>query len=285
MIFDTHAHYNDEAFDEDRDELLAGMESAGIVGIVNMGASWRDVEESQLLAARYPFVYAGVGLHPDHAGELIKKMHTQKDATSMANGVSAFDIDVHGADFDEEKLVRLYDFCRRPKTVAVGEIGLDYYWDKESHELQKACFVRQLQMAKEVDLPVNIHSRDAAQDTFDIMKAHHAGTTGGIIHCFSSSAQMALEYVKLGYYIGVGGVVTFKNARVMKEVVAAVPLDHIVVETDCPYLAPTPHRGKRNSSLNLPLVIEAIAGIKGVEAREVEEVTYANARRVYRLDG
>ncbi|MCD8398051.1 MAG: TatD family hydrolase [Lachnospiraceae bacterium] len=284
MIFDTHAHYNDEAFDEDRDELLTSMESAGITGIVNMGASWRDVEESQLLAVQYPFVYAAAGLHPDYAGELIKEIHAYQDLAPIADGVSTLSNAVHSADFDEEKLARLYDFCRRPKTVAVGEIGLDYYWDKESHELQKACFVRQLQMAKEVDLPVNIHSRDAAQDTFDIMKAHHAGTTGGIIHCFSSSAQMALEYVKLGYYIGVGGVVTFKNARVMKEVVAAVPLDHIVVETDCPYLAPAPHRGKRNSSLYLPLVIETIAGIKGVEVCEVEETTYANARRVYRLD-
>ncbi|MCD8337322.1 MAG: TatD family hydrolase [Lachnospiraceae bacterium] len=255
MIFDTHAHYNDEAFDEDRDELLAGMESAGVTGIVNMGASWRDVEESQLLAKRYPFLYAAAGIHPDHVGEL-----------------------------NEEKLARLCELCRRPETVAVGEIGLDYYWDKESHELQKEWFVRQLRMAKEADLPVNIHSREAAQDTFDLMKAEHAGTTGGIIHCFSSSAQMALEYVKLGYYIGVGGVVTFKNARVMKEVAAAVPLDRIVVETDCPYLAPAPHRGKRNSSLYLPLVIEAIARIRGIEACEVEAVTYANARKVYRLD-
>ena len=136
-------------------------------------------------------------------------------------------------------------------------------------------------MAKETGLPVNIHSRDAAQETFEIMKKEHAGTTGGVIHCFSSSAQMALEYVKLGYYIGIGGVVTFKNARVMKEVAAAVPLDHIVIETDCPYLAPAPNRGKRNSSLYLPLVIREIAEIKGVTPKEVEDATYANVKRVY----
>ncbi|MCD8012921.1 MAG: TatD family hydrolase [Lachnospiraceae bacterium] len=254
MIFDTHAHYNDEAFDQDREELLAGMPAAGIGGIVNMGASLRDVEESQQLAADYPFLFAAVGVHPDHVGDL-----------------------------NEERMSHLKNFCAREKTVAVGEIGLDYYWDKENHETQKTWFVRQLQLAKEMDLPVNIHSRDAAQDTFDIMKAEHAGTTGGIIHCFSSSAQMALEYVRLGYYIGVGGVVTFKNARVMKEVVAAAPLERIVTETDCPYLAPAPHRGKRNSSLYLPLVIEAIAQIKGLSAQEVEEVTYENALRVYRL--
>ncbi|MDY3249402.1 MAG: TatD family hydrolase [Candidatus Choladocola sp.] len=252
MIFDTHAHYDDDAFDTDRDELFETMERAGIGCIVNVGASLRGVQASQELAKRYPFVYAAAGVHPDEVGAM-----------------------------NEEKLQWLYALCREPKTVAVGEIGLDYYWDKESHELQKEWFVRQLQMAKDVGLPVNIHSRDAAQDTFDIMKKEHAGTTGGIIHCFSSSAQMALEYVKLGYEIGIGGVVTFKNARVMKEVAAAVPLEHIVIETDCPYLAPAPNRGKRNSSLYLPLVIGEIARIRGITPQEVEEATYENALRVY----
>ncbi len=252
MIFDTHAHYDDEAFEEDREELLAQMEPAGIGGIVNVGASLQGVRASRELAERHPFVWAAVGVHPDEVGSL-----------------------------NEEALHWLYELCRKPKTVAVGEIGLDYYWDKEPHEVQKQWFIRQLQMAKETGLPVNIHSREAAQDTFDIMKEHHAGTTGGIIHCFSSSAQMALEYVKLGYYIGIGGVVTFKNARVMKEVAAAVPLDRIVVETDCPYLAPAPNRGKRNSSLYLPLVIEEIARIRGVSAQEVEDATWENAHRVY----
>ncbi|MCD7955406.1 MAG: TatD family hydrolase [Lachnospiraceae bacterium] len=256
MIFDTHAHYDDEAFDDDREELLSQMAAAGVGAIVNMGASLEGVEASQRLAARYPFIYAAVGVHPDEVGSL-----------------------------DEEKLHGFYELCRNRKTVAIGEIGLDYYWDRESHEIQKQWFRRQLQMAKDVGLPVNIHSRDAAQDTFDVMKEEHAGTTGGIIHCFSASAQMAREYVKLGYYIGVGGVVTFKNARVMKEVVAEVPVDHIVIETDCPYLAPAPHRGKRNSSLYLPLVIEAIAGIKGMTTQEVEESTWENARRVYRISG
>lgn len=252
MIFDSHAHYDDEKFDEDRDELLAGMTEAGVGGIINVGASPDGVRESQRLAEQYPFVYAAVGIHPDYVGWL-----------------------------DEEKLQWLRGLCRNPKTVAVGEIGLDYYWDKEAHELQKRWFIAQLQMAKEEGLPVNIHSRDAAQDTFDIMKAEHAGTTGGVIHCFSSSAQMAMEYVKLGYAIGIGGVVTFKNARVLREVAAAVPLERIVVETDCPYLAPTPHRGKRNSSRYLPLVIEEIAHVKGIEPEEVERVTWENVRRIF----
>ncbi len=253
MICDTHAHYNDEKFDADREELLAQMAPAGITRIVNMGASLQDVEASQRLAEQYPFIYAAVGVHPDEVGAL-----------------------------NEEKMEWMYGLCRREKSVAVGEIGLDYHGEKKNHEVQKQWFVRQLQMAKDVGLPVNIHSRDAAQDTFDIMKSEHAGTTGGIIHCFSSSPEMALEYVKLGYYIGIGGIVTFKNARVMKEVAAAVPLNRIVTETDCPYLAPVPHRGERNSSLNLPLVIQAIAAIKGLDVQEAEETLYENALRVYK---
>lgn len=252
MIFDTHAHYDDEAFAEDRDELLAQMVPSGVTGIVNVGASVRGVRASQDLAEKYPFIYAAVGIHPDEIGAL-----------------------------DEQKLLWMYELCRKPKTVAVGEIGLDYYWDKEAHEFQKLWFVKQLQMAKDTGLPVNIHSREAAQDTFDIMKAEHAGTTGGIIHCFSSSPEMAMEYVKLGYHIGVGGVVTFKNARVLKEVVERVPMERLVLETDCPYLAPTPNRGKRNSSLYLPLVAAEIARIKGMEIEEVEAVTCQNALDVY----
>ena len=231
MIFDSHAHYDDEQFDEDRDTLLSGMEEAGIGGIINMGASLEGVAASQALAEQYPFVYAAAGVHPDHAGSL-----------------------------NEENMQWMYGLCRKPKTVAVGEIGLDYYWDKESRDCQKKWFITQLDMAKETGLPVNIHSRDAAQETFEIMKKEHAGTTCGVIHC---------------------GVVTFKNARVMKEVAAAVPLDHIVIETDCPYLAPAPNRGKRNSSLYLPLVIREIAEIKGVTPKEVEDATYANVKRVY----
>lgn len=253
MIFDTHAHYDDEAFAQDRDELLASMPQQGVTGIVNVGASWRGVLASQELAAKYPHVYAAAGVHPDEVGCM-----------------------------NEQRLLDLYEFCRNPRTVAVGEIGLDYYWDKEAHEFQKLWFVKQLQMAKETGLPVNVHSREAAQDTFDIMKREHAGTTGGIIHCFSSSPQMALEYVKLGYHIGIGGVVTFKNARVLKEVVEALPLDKIVIETDCPYLSPAPNRGKRNTSLYLPLVVEEIARIKGMTAEEVEQVTYQNALDVYK---
>lgn len=252
MIFDSHAHYDAEQFEQDRDELLGQMVQNGITGIVNVGASWDGVLASQELAQQYPFIYAAVGVHPDEVGCM-----------------------------DEQKLLQMYEFCRRPKSVAVGEIGLDYYWDKETHEFQKRWFRVQLQMAKDTSLPINVHSREAAQDTFDIIKAEHAGTTGGVIHCFSSSPEMAAEYVKLGYFIGIGGVVTFKNARVLREVVASVPMEHLVVETDCPYLAPTPNRGKRNCSLYLPYVTQEIARIKEMDQAQVEQILYENTLRLY----
>ena len=254
MIFETHAHYNDRKFDEDRDKLLATLPEAGIGRVVNISASWKDLLNTLQLIEKYPYFYGAVGLHPDHIGDLT-----------------------------EERFQMIRDYCRLEKVVAVGEIGLDYHWDVEPRETQKEGFIRQLKLSIEENLPVVIHSRDAVKDTFDIMKGEHAGTTGGIIHCFSASKEIAKEYVKLGYYIGVGGVVTFKNSRVLKEVVESTPLEAIVVETDCPYLAPVPHRGKRNSSLFLPLIIEKIAEIKGCSPEKAEEVTWENACRVYRL--
>ncbi|MDY3918339.1 MAG: TatD family hydrolase [Candidatus Limivivens sp.] len=254
MIFDSHAHYDDEAFEEDRDALLAGMPAAGVSPIVNVGASLRGVKATAALTEKYPFVYGAVGIHPDDVGDL-----------------------------DEEKLEWLKSLCSREKIVAVGEIGLDYYWDKESHEIQKKWFARQLWMARETGLPVVIHSREAAQDTFDMMKAEHAGNTGGVIHCYSGSKEMARDYLNMGYYLGVGGVVTFKNARVLKEVVEYAPLDRILVETDCPYLAPVPFRGKRNDSRNIAYVLDAIAELKQISREEAEQATWENAMRMYRI--
>ena len=254
MIFDSHAHYDDEAFDKDRDRLLSTMEERGVGCIVNGGARFQGAKDRVELSMRYPHVYAAVGVHPDHVGEL-----------------------------DEVKMQHLREMCTMEKTVAVGEIGLDYYWDKESHELQKEWFKKQMELAKEVDLPVIVHSREAAQDTFDLIKSEHAGTTGGVIHCFSGSKEMAKEYIKMGYYIGVGGVVTFKNARVLKEVVKSIPLERILTETDCPYLAPVPFRGKRNCSAYISYVLDMIAELKGISREEAEQVTYENARNMYRI--
>lgn len=254
MIFDSHAHYDDEAFEEDRDSLLMGMQEAGVGAIVNVGASLRGVRDTAALTEKYPFVYGAVGIHPDHVEQL-----------------------------NDDVMEELRSLCAREKIVAVGEIGLDYYWDKNPREMQKEWFIRQLALAKEVRLPVNIHSREAAQDTFDIMKAEHAGSTGGVIHCYSGSKEMARDYLNLGYYLGVGGVVTFKNARVLKEVVAYAPLDRILVETDCPYLAPTPFRGKRNASPLLSYVLDQIAELKGVSRKEAEQTTWDNACRMYQI--
>ncbi len=253
MIFDTHAHYDDKQFDHDRDTLLRGMQSAGIGTIVNASAAVQSWEPVLELTRKYPFVYGMIGVHPDEVGAL-----------------------------DEETFARMETLLREEKIVAVGEIGLDYYWDNESHDTQKLWFIRQLQLARSHGLPVNIHSREAAADTMEILKAYGQGMDA-IVHCYSYSRGMAEEYVKMGYLIGIGGVVTFKNAKKLKEVVQAVPLSSIVLETDCPYLSPEPNRGKRNSSLNLPYVAQAIADLKGVEAGEVVRVTEETAKAFYNL--
>lgn len=253
-IFESHAHYDDEQFDEDRQELLKSMNANGVGMIVNVGASLKGCENSIALSKEYPFIYAALGVHPDEIGDL-----------------------------NEETFKWLKKQYKHEKVVAVGEIGLDYYWDNESHELQKKWFIEQLKLARELELPVIIHSRDAAKDTLDIIKLHGKGITG-VIHCFSYSVEMAKEYVKMGFYIGVGGVVTFKNAKKLKEVVSEIPLDKILLETDCPYLAPVPNRGKRNSSLNLIYVAEEIAQIKKTDVQEVIDQTTKNAKKMYRIE-
>ena len=254
MIFDTHAHYDDDAFQEDREELLAGLEAAGIGTVVNIGASIASTRTTIELAEQYPFIYAAAGVHPSETAEL-----------------------------DEEKMNWLEEMCARPKTVAVGEIGLDYHWDEPEREVQKRWFREQIRLALRVKLPIVVHSRDAARDTLDIIKEEKAAEAGGVIHCFSYGVEVAREYLDMGFYLGVGGVLTFKNAKKLKEVVAYMPADRILLETDCPYMAPTPHRGERNSSLYLPLVVKAVSEIKGIPEEEVVAVTEANARRMYRL--
>ena len=174
--------------------------------------------------------------------------------------------------------------CSEKKVVAVGEIGLDYYWNKDNVELQKNAFIRQIKLAEEMNLPIIVHSREAARDTMDILSEYAAGKVGGVVHCFSYSPEIAVEAVKMGFYIGVGGVVTFKNAKKLKETVEIIPLEKIVLETDCPYLAPTPFRGERNSSLYLEYVVEEIARIKETDADRVKEVTYKNALEMYKIN-
>ena len=254
MIFDTHAHYDDEAFDDDREELLAGLPAAGIGTAVNIASSVKSIDDCLQMAHRFPHVYCALGIHPEHC-----------------------------ADLTDALLNEIRDKLSDDKALAVGEIGLDYYWPQPDRELQRYWFARQIQLAREADLPVVVHSREAAADTMRIMKENLAEKVGGVVHCYSYSAELAKEFVKMGFYIGIGGVVTFKNAKKIVEVVNAIPLEHIVLETDCPYLAPVPYRGKRNSSMYLPYVVSRIAEIKGVTEEEVINTTEINARNMYRL--
>ena len=254
MIFDTHAHYDDKAFDEDRDILLQSLNHYGIKNVVNVAAGMDSCISSLKLADEYEFIYAAVGVHPSETTNLT-----------------------------EDDLDTLEEYCDRDKVVAVGEIGLDYHWEDPSPEHQKEFFIKQLDIARRKQLPVIIHSRDAAADTMDIIRSERAGELGGVIHCYSYSAEQAVTYVDMGFYIGVGGVVTFKNGRKLRECVERIPLERIVLETDCPYLAPEPYRGQRNSSLYLTNVVKEIAQIKQLSIEEVMEITFNNAQRLYRL--
>ncbi|MEE8886926.1 MAG: TatD family hydrolase [Eubacteriales bacterium] len=254
MIFDTHAHYEDEAFDTDREEVIRSLPAAGVTAFVNVASTWDSLEKTKTVAETHDHAYAAYGIHPDNVSEL-----------------------------SEERMEILKKYCLTDKCVAVGEIGLDYHHGKETRDEQILWFRRQLGLARELGLPVIIHSRDAAEDTMKIAREEKIGGIGGVVHCYSYSPEDARQYVRMGLFLGVGGVVTFKNARRLKETVAEEPLESLVLETDCPYLAPEPHRGTRNSSANLPYVVQAIAEIKGVTAEEVENVTYQNALRMYHL--
>lgn len=257
MIFDTHAHYDDEAFDADRDVLLESMESNGIGTIVNVCASIDGLEKTIELMEKYPFVYGAIGVHPDDADQMT-----------------------------QETLDKIRTLLQHEKAVAVGEIGLDYYWhkEKEEHLIQQNMFRAQMEIAREEKLPFMIHSREAAEDTLNIVREYmKGGMYGGIIHCFSYSKEIAREYLNMGLSLGIGGVVTFQNARKLREVVEYAPMEQIVLETDSPYLAPVPFRGKRNSSRNLPYVVNRIAELKGITPEEVIEITEKNARKLLNL--
>ena len=250
MIYETHAHYDDERFDGIREELLAALPEAGIGRVINVGADMASSRASIALAEKYPYIYAAVGVHPH-------------DTEHMTEG-------------DIEELVRLSE---HKKVLAIGEIGLDYYYDADFKDKQQYWFSRQLEMASQVNLPVIIHSRDAAKDTFDIISA--SKVRSGVIHAYSGSTEMAFDYIDMGFYLGIGGVVTFKNAKKLVEVVREVPMERIVVETDSPYLSPEPLRGTCNNSQNLKYIIEKIAQIKQIEPEFVEEMARKNAELLF----
>lgn len=255
LIFDSHAHYDDTAFDEDRDVLLAGLKEAGIGNVVDISANLKDLPRILELTKKYDFIYASAGVHPCDVYEL-----------------------------EEADLAKIEEALDDPKTAAVGEIGLDYHYDDTDKAKQKDWFIRQIDLAKRKGYPLVIHSRDAAQDTFDIMKSEKAEDAGGVIHCFSYEKEMAKRYLDLGYYIGVGGVITYKNARKLVEVVEYMPMERLLLETDCPYLCPVPFRGKRNDSRMLKYVISRVSEIKKISEEEVIRVSADNACKMYRLN-
>lgn len=256
MIFETHGHYDDEQFDEDRERLIAEFLEKDIDKVMNVGADMQSSRNSVELAGKYPHFYAAVGAHPSEVGDL-----TEDDMQAL-------------------KQMTL----ENPKVKAIGEIGLDYHFDDDPpRDVQKKWFIRQLELAQELGMPIIIHSRDAASDTMEILKDMDGGRNGGVIHCYSYSREQAREYIKMGFHIGVGGVVTFKNSRRLQEVVEDIPLEKIVLETDSPYMAPVPFRGTRNSALNIPYIAEKIAEIKGVPVQKVYDQTYANALKMYKM--
>ena len=254
MLFDSHAHFDDDHFSPDRDMVLASMAENGVSFIANIGDSLDSSRKSLILAKRYPFIYAVVGIHP----------HNVENLTLQ----------------DMEELKAL---AAEEKAVAIGEIGLDYHYDNSPRELQRKWFKKQIEVALELDMPIAVHCREADGDCMDILRSYDISKIGGIMHCYSGSAQMATELVKMGMHISFAGPVTFKNNRRGVETVETVPLDRILIETDSPYLAPEPVRGTRNDSRNVKYVAEKIAEIKGITLEEAARVTLENAKRVYRI--
>ena len=255
LIFDSHAHYDDEAFDADRDELLQRMHENGVGYIVNASADPDDMPKIIELTKKYDFLYGTAGIHPSDVPEM-----------------------------NDDNFSCVEEMLKTDKILAVGEIGLDYHYPDTNKPLQKEWFAAQIDLARREGYPIVVHSRDAAKDTLDMIRSERAADAGGVIHCFSYEKEMARIYLDLGFLIGIGGVLTFKNARKLKEIVEYMPLERMLLETDCPYLAPVPFRGKRNDSTLLKYVVSAAAEIKNKDEEEIISVTTANAKAMYRLN-
>lgn len=253
MLFDSHAHIDDEKFDDDRAEVIARAIENGVTGFVNVGACMESSARSIVLAEQYENIYAAVGIHPHEAEKALET--------------------------DYEKLAT---WSKHSKVVAIGEIGLDYYYDFSPRDIQKNVFIKQIDVARQMDMPIIVHDRDAHGDILDILKKEAKGMRG-ILHCFSGSLEMAKEIIKLGFYISIAGPVTFKNAAKLPEIVNGVPLERLLVETDCPYLTPHPHRGKRNEPAYVRMVAEQVASLRGMEFLALAEATTNNAKNIFRI--
>ncbi len=254
MLFDTHAHLNAEQFNEDQDEVIRRAKENGVTRIVNIGFNRETIPTSVALAEKYDFIYTAVGWHPQDAKDMLEE------------------------DYDW-----LRELSKHEKVVAIGEIGLDYYWDTSPRVVQQVVFRRQIQLAKELKLPIVIHNRDAHQDVVDILREENAAEVGGIMHCFSGSLEMAKQCLDMNFHISFGGPVTFKNAKKPKEIAQEIPLDRLLIETDCPYLTPEPYRGKRNETGYVRYVAEAIAQLRGMSSEELAYHTMENAKRLFKI--
>lgn len=254
MLFDSHAHYNDTQYDEDRNEVLNRARENGVGYILSVSSDFASSIENISLAQNYDFIYAAIGVHPH-------------DVIDLNNNI----------------ISALTDFASYPKVVAIGEIGLDYFYDNSPREVQKIWFAKQISLARNLKLPIIIHDRDAHEDTLSIMKSENAREVGGVLHCFTGSVEMAREVLNNNFMISIAGPVTFKNANRLLEVVKYVPDDMLLIETDCPYLTPEPYRGKRNESANVKLIAEKIAKIKGKSYTQIEQTTTSNAKRLFRI--
>lgn len=255
MLFDTHVHLNDDQFKEDIEEVIKRAQEAGVSSMVVVGFDRATITRAMELIEEYAFIYAAIGWHP-----------------------------VDAIDMLDEDLAWIEELSSHPKVVAIGEMGLDYHWDKSPRDIQKEVFRKQIRLAKKVKLPIVIHNREATADIVDILKEEHAEEVGGIMHCFSGSPEVAKECLNMNFYISLGGPVTFKNAKKPKEVAVEVPLDKLLIETDCPYLAPHPYRGKRNEPAYVKLVAEQIAELKGLTFEEVAVATNQNARKLFGIN-
>ena len=255
MLFDSHAHLNDERFDEDREELINSLKAKGVDLVLNPGACIETYKSSVELANKYDFIYAAVGVHPHDVGEM-----TEDDIETL------------------RKLA-----LENEKVKAIGEIGLDYYYDNSPREIQKKWFKRQIELANELKLPIIIHDRDAHGDTFEIIKNTKSPEIGCVLHCYSGNVELAKEYVKMGCYISIPGTVTFKNNKKTREVAKEIPLEYLLIETDSPYMAPEPHRGKRNDPSLVQFVADKIAQQKGISYEQVCEATKENAKRFFNI--
>jgi TatD DNase family protein len=254
MLTDSHTHMNDPQFDEDREQAIERAREAGISLMINVGFNRQTIPSSLALAEKYDFIYSTVGWHPHDA-----------------------------IDMKEEDLVWIESLLEHPKVVAIGEIGLDYYWDNSPRDVQADVFRKQIRLARKVGMPIVIHNRDAHQDVVDILREEKADEVGGVMHCFSSSWEVAKECLDLNFYISFGGPVTFKNAVKPKEVAKQVPLDKLLIETDSPYLTPHPYRGKRNETAYVKLVAEMVAEIHGLTLEEIANITTDNAKKLFRI--